>query len=350
MIGSLNMKLSEIARKIQCRMAGSEDVDIVGVAGIEDAQPGDLTFVANRKYIKHIKDTRASAIILGEEVPEVSLPSLRCSNPYLAFAYALELFYRPLVPQPGVHPSAVVAPDARIGPNPSIGPFAVVGAGCCLGANVVLHPHAVLYPGVVLGDDVVVHSHATVRESCVLRSRVIVQNGAVVGGDGFGFAPREDGSYYKIVQAGSVLIEEDVEIGANATIDRAAVGNTVICRGSKIDNLVQIGHGSRVGENCVLAAQTGLAGSSRLGRGVRAGGQVGFAGHLEVGDGATFTAQTGVPHDVPAGALMSGYPAVENSTWLRCSAAILKLPDLIRKVRDLEKALAARAGTDGEKR
>jgi len=341
------MKLSEIARRLQCRVVSHEDVDIVRVAGIEEACPGDLTFVSNRKYVKHIKDTRASAIILGEKMPEVSLPSLRSSNPYLAFARALELFYQPQVPEQGIHPAAAVASDATIGPNASIGPFAVVGAGCRLGANVVLHPHAVIYPGVVLGENVVVHSHAVIRESCVLGNRVIIQNGAVIGGDGFGFAPREDGSYYKIMQAGSVIIEDDVEIGANAAIDRAAVGNTVIGRGSKIDNLVQIGHGSRVGENCVLAAQTGLAGSSRLGRGVRAGGQVGFAGHLEVGDGATFTAQTGVPHDVPAGALMSGYPAVENSTWLRCSAAILKLPDLIRKVRELEKAVAGgRTGGD----
>lgn len=332
-------------------MVSDMDVDIVRVAGIEDALPGDLTFVANRKYIKHIKDTRASAIILGEEMPAVPLPSLRSSNPYLAFAQALELFYHPLPIERRVHPGAVVAADVTMGPNPSIGPYAVVGAGCRLGENVVLHPHAVLYPGVVLGDDVVVHSHAVIREACVLGNRVIVQNGAVIGSDGFGFAPRHDGSYYKIMQAGNVIIEDDVEIGANAAVDRAAVGNTVIGRGSKIDNLVQIGHGSRVGENCVLAAQTGLAGSSRLGRGVRAGGQVGFAGHLDVGDGATFTAQTGVPHDVPAGALMSGYPAVENATWLRCSAAILKLPDLIRKVRELEKAVASAkpAGEEEEK-
>ena len=343
------MKLSEIAQRIQCRMVSSHDVDIFRVAGIEEAVPGDLTFVANRKYIKHIKDTQASAIILGEEMPGVSLPSLRSSNPYLAFACALELFHQPTVPEKGIHPAASVAADAMMGADASIGAFAVVGARCRVGARVVLHPHAVLYPDVVLGDDVVIHSHAVVRESCLLGNRVVIQNGAVIGGDGFGFAPREDGTYYKIMQAGSVVLEDDVEIGANAAIDRAAVGSTVIGRGSKIDNLVQIGHGSRVGENCVLAAQTGLAGSSRLGRGVRAGGQVGFAGHLEVGDGAAFTAQTGVPHDVPAGALMSGYPAVENTTWLRCSAAILKLPDLIRKVRDLEKALAAaRPGAEAD--
>ena len=333
------MKLSEIAERIHCRMVARQDPEIRRIAGIEDAGPGDLTFVANRKYIKHIKDTRASAIILSEEMPEVQIPSLRCSDPYLAFALALEIFHRPTAPEPGVHPTAVIGPNVTIGPNPSIGAYAVVGRSCRIGANVVLHPHAVLYPEVEIDDDVEIHAHVIIREGCKLGKRVVVQNGAVIGGDGFGFAPRDDGTYYKIVQAGRVVLEDDVEIGANTTIDRAAVGDTVVRRGSKIDNLVQIGHGSRVGEDCVLAAQTGLAGSTRLGRKVRAAGQVGFAGHLEVGDGATFTAQTGVPHDVPAGAVMSGYPAVANATWLRCSASLLKLPDLIRKVRELEKAL-----------
>jgi len=335
------MKLSQIAEKTRCRMVAANDVEIHGVAGIEDAGCGDLTFIANRKYIKHLKETRASAIILAEEMPEVQIPSLRTSNPYLAFALALELFYEPVVPERGIHPTAVVAPDAELGPNPAIGAFAVVGCGCRLGRDVVLHPHVVLYPGVELGDGAVIHAHATIREKCRLGKRVIVQNGAVIGGDGFGFAPMEKGDFYKIVQAGCVVIEDDVEIGANATIDRAAVGDTLIRRGSKIDNLVQVGHGSHVGEDCVIAAQTGLAGSTRLGRGVRAAGQVGFAGHLQVGDGATFTAQTGVPHDVPPGVIMSGYPAVENATWLRCMAALLKLPDLIKRVRDLEKSVAA---------
>ncbi len=333
------MKLSEIAERLRCRMVAAQDVEIHRIAGIDDAGPGDLTFVANRKYIKHIKDTRASAIILSEEMPEVQIPSLRSSDPYLAFALALEIFHLPMAPEPGVHPTAVVGPDVEIGPNPCIGAYAVVGRGCRIGTDVVMHPHAVIYPEVELGDGVEIHAHVTIRERCRLGNRVVVQNGAVIGGDGFGFAPRDDGTYYKIVQAGRVVLEDDVEIGANTTIDRAAVGDTIISRGSKIDNLVQIGHGSQVGEDCVLAAQTGLAGSTRLGRGVRAAGQVGFAGHLEVGEGATFTAQTGVPHDVPAGAIMSGYPAVPNATWLRCSASLLKLPELIRKVRELEKAV-----------
>ena len=334
------MKLSEIAARTACRMVAAEDVEIVGLAGIEEAGPGDLTFVANRKYIRHIRDTRASAIILAEEMPEAPIPSLRSPDPYLAFAKALDLFHRPVTPEPGIHPTAIVGPDAQIGPNASIGPYAVIGSGCLLGANVVLHPHVVLYPGASVGNDVILHARAVVRENCRLGDRVIIQNGAVIGSDGFGFAPKPDGTYYKIAQSGRVVIEDDVEVGANATIDRAAVGDTIIQRGSKIDNLVQIGHGSRVGEHCVLAAQTGLAGSTRLGRGVRAAGQVGFAGHLEVGDGATFTAQTGVPHDVPAGALMSGYPAVENAVWLRCMAALPKLPELIRRVRELEKRVA----------
>ncbi len=333
------MKLSKIAERLHCRMVAGHDPEICRMAGIEDAGPGDLTFVANRKYIKHIRDTRASAIILSEEMPEVQIPSLRSSDPYLAFALALELFHRPVTPEPGVNPTAMIGPDVEIGPNPSIGAYAVVGRSCRIGSNVVLHPHAVLYPEVEIGDGVQIHAHVTIRERCRLGNRVVVQNGAVIGGDGFGFAPRDDGTYYKIVQAGRVVLEDDVEIGANTTIDRAAVGDTVVRRGSKIDNLVQIGHGSQVGEDCVLAAQTGLAGSTRLGRKVRAAGQVGFAGHLEVGDGATITAQTGVPHDVPAGAVMSGYPAVANATWLRCSASLLKLPELIKRMRQLEKAV-----------
>ncbi len=331
------MKLSEIAAKIDCRMVAQGDVDIQRVAGIDEAGTGDLTFVANRKYVSHIKTTRASAIILAEDLPEVAIASLRTTNPYLAFARVLELFYEPLVPAPGIHPTAVVAEDAKIGPGASVGPYAVIGSRCALGANVTLYPHVVLYPGVVVGDGCVVHSHAIVREFCELGKRVIVQNGAVIGGDGFGFAPKDDGTYFKILQTGRVLLGDDVEIGANTTIDRAAVGDTVIRRGAKLDNLVQIGHGSQVGEDSVLAAQVGLAGSTKLGKNVRAGGQAGFAGHLEVGDGAVITAQSATSHDVPSGAVISGSPGIDNATWLRAVTVFNRLPQLVQRIRELEK-------------
>jgi len=338
---SLRMKLSEIAVKISCQMVADSDPVISRVAGIEEAGPGDLTFVANRKYIRHIKTTRASAIILGDDLPTVTLPSLRTSNPYLAFAKALELFYDPLEAPQGVHSSAIISPNVIIGANARIGPFAVIGEGCVLGRDVVVYAHAVVYPHAHVGDGAVLHAHAVVREHCRIGARVILQNGVVIGSDGFGFAPKEDGSYYKIVQTGRVIVEDDVEVGANTTIDRAAVGDTIIRRGAKLDNLVQIGHGAQVGENSVLAAQVGLAGSTRLGRNVRVGGQAGFAGHLEVGDNAVITAQSGTSHDVQPGAVVSGSPAMDNAAWLRSVVALPKLSDLIKKVRDLEKELTS---------
>jgi UDP-3-O-[3-hydroxymyristoyl] glucosamine N-acyltransferase len=340
------MKLSEIAQKLACELRGQADLEIVRVAGIEEAGPGDLTFVSNRKYVKHLKTTRASAVILGFDIPDVAISSLRTSNPYLAFARALELFYTPLRPEPGIHPTALVAQDVRLGENPSVGAYVVIGRGCVIGRNAAIYPHAVLYPGTILGDDVVLHSHVTIRENCRLGNRVIVQNGSVVGSDGFGFAPKEDGTYYKIPQSGAVIIEDDVEIGACATIDRAAVGDTRIRQGAKIDNMVQIGHGCEVGENSVLAAQTGLAGSTRIGRNVQAAGQVGFAGHLTVGDGAIVTAQSGVPHDIPAGAVMSGYPAMENAAWRRAVTAFAQLPEILKRVRELERQFESLKGPD----
>ncbi len=343
------MKLSQIARKIGCRMTGDEDAEIVRVAGIDEAGPGDLTFVSNRKYISHIPNTRASAIILSEDIPPVEIPSLRTEDPYLAFARALELFYVSFPPVPGIHATAVVGEEVEIGENASIGAYAVIGKGCRIGKGVTIHPHVVLYPGVSIGDAVVLHSMVVVREHCQIGNRVILQNGVVVGGDGFGFAPTQDGTFYKICQTGRVVIEDDVEIGANTTIDRAAVGDTVIRRGAKIDNLVQIGHGAQVGEHSVLAAQVGLAGSTRLGNGVWVGGQAGFAGHLEVGDKAIITAQSGTSHDISPGAMVSGSPAFENAMWLRAVAAFPKLPNLVRKVRDLEREIQSlKKGLSGE--
>ena len=332
------MKLSDIAEKLGCEMTG-QDVEIARVAGIDDAGAGDLTFVSNRKYISRIKTTGASAIILGKDLPPVDIPSLRTDDPYFAFARALGFFFAPLRPDPGVHPTAVIGDGVVLGDGVNIGAYAVIGRGCRIGGGTTIYPHAVLYPDVVVGRDCAFHSFAVVREGCRIGDRVILQNGVVVGGDGFGFAPLRDGTFYKIRQTGSVIIEDDVEIGANTAIDRAAVGDTIIRKGVKLDNLVQVGHGAEIGEHSVLAAQAGLAGSTRLGRGVYVGGQVGFAGHLEVGDGAVITAQSGTSHDVPAGAVVSGSPAFKNSTWLRSTSAFAKLPELVRRVRELEREI-----------
>jgi len=337
------MKLSEIAEKLGCEMTG-RDVEITRVAGIDEACAGDLTFVSNRKYISRIKTTRASAIILGKDIPPVDIPSLRTDDPYFAFARALEIFFNPLRPESGIHPTAVIGDGVILGAGVNIGAYVVIGRNCRVGDETTIYPHTVLYPDVVAGRSCVFHSLVTVREGCRIGDRVILQNGVVIGGDGFGFAPLRDKTFYKILQTGSVIIEDDVEIGANTTIDRAAVGDTVIRKGAKLDNLVQVGHGAEVGEHSVLAAQAGLAGSTRLGRNVWAGGQVGFAGHLEVGDGAVITAQSGTSHDVPAGAIVSGSPAFKNSDWLRSTVAFAKLPELARRVRELEKEIALLKG------
>jgi len=335
------MKLSEIASKLGCEMNAGADIEIHGIAGIEEAGPGQLTFVSNRKYVSRIKDTKASAIILGHDIPEVPIPSLRTPNPYLAFARALELFHPASPHEPGIHLTAVIAGDASIGEDAGIGPFVSVGAGCRLGNRVRIHALVTLYPGVRIGDDVTLHTGVIVREDCEIGHRVIIQNGSIIGSDGFGFAPVGDGTYHKIRQTGKVVIEDDVEIGANTTIDRAAVGETRICRGAKLDNLVQVGHGARVGENSVLAAQVGVAGSTRIGRNVQAGGQVGFAGHQDVGDGAVITAQSGVHGEIPSGSVLSGSPAFENAQWRRAVLAFPKLPEMQRRIRALEKEIEA---------
>jgi UDP-3-O-[3-hydroxymyristoyl] glucosamine N-acyltransferase len=333
------MKLSEIARLLECQVRSQDDLEITGIAGIEEAGPGELTFVSNRKYIRRIKDTRASAIILGTDLPEIEIPSLRTANPYLAFARALELFHEPMLPMPGIHPTAVIAEDAEIGPQASIGAHVVVGSGCRLGSRTTMYPNVVLYPQVCIGDDVILHAGVIVRERCELGNRVIIQNGTVIGSDGFGFAPIGDGTYYKIRQTGRAVVEDDVEIGSNCSVDRAAIGETRIRRGAKLDNLVQIGHGAQVGENSVLAAQVGLAGSTKLGRNVQAGGQAGFAGHQEIGDGAIIMAQSGLHGDVEPGAVLSGSPAFETNVWRRCVAAYPKLPEMQRQIRALEREI-----------
>jgi UDP-3-O-[3-hydroxymyristoyl] glucosamine N-acyltransferase len=332
------MKLREIAQTLGCELAGDGELEITGVAGLEEAGPSDLTFLSNPKYARKVESTRAGAIIVGREVgPPQRLSALVSDNPYLDFARALELFYRPPRPAPGVHPTAVIAPSATVGEGASIGPYAVIGERVRLGRNALLHAHVTLYEGAEIGDDFTAHSHAVVREFCRIGHRVILQNGVVVGADGYGFARRADGSHHKIPQAGIVVIEDDAEIQAHACIDRAAVGETRIGRGSKIDNLVQIGHACRVGANAIICAQAGVAGSTTLGDNVVLAGQVGIINHLHIGDGVQVTAQSGVGHDVPAGQKISGSPAFDNSQWLRAVSVFQKLPELYRRLRAMER-------------
>ena len=339
------MKLAEVAQKLACRLEGTPDTEIRGVAGIEHAEPGQITFLANRRYFPLLKTTRASAVLLDDRISlqrEPGLPpiaALRTPNPYLAFAHAIELFYQPPRYEPGVHPTTVIANTARIGEGAHIGPYCFIDEGASIGRNAVLHSFVTIYRGAKIGDNFFAHAHAVVRESCQLGDRVFLQNGAVIGGDGLGFAKQKDGSWYKMQQSGPAVLEDDVEVQANACVDRATVGETRIGRGSKLDDLVLVGHASRVGENTMLCGQVGLAGSTRVGNACILAGQVGTAGHLTVGDGTVVTAQSGIPSDIPARALYSGYPAVENRQWLKTTAALNRLPDLQRRVWELESEL-----------
>jgi UDP-3-O-[3-hydroxymyristoyl] glucosamine N-acyltransferase len=346
------VKLRDIAERLKCRLeagAADDSVEIHRVAGIEHAGSGDLTFVANPRYQALIAQTRASAIILGPSKPGETNASppcavLRAENPYLAFAHAVDLLVRTPLPAKGVDRLSSVAADAVLGADVSIGPFVAIGAGASIGARTIVYPNAVIGAGARLGDDCVIHSRVSIRERVVIGNRVIVQDGAVIGSDGFGFVKQADGTHFKIPQHADVVIEDDVEIGANTTIDRPAVGETRIRAGAKIDNLVQIGHGVSVGRRALLAAQVGIAGSTALEDDVVLAGQVGVAGHLRIGQGAVATAQTGIPNSVGAGEVVSGYPAIPNREWLKASAVFRQLPDLRKRIADLEARLAALEG------
>jgi UDP-3-O-[3-hydroxymyristoyl] glucosamine N-acyltransferase len=337
------MKLKEIARTIGCELHGDGDVEIVGVASIEEAPPGTLTFVAERRHEPLLATTRAAAVVLARDAPEVGMPSLRAPHPYVAFAAAVELFHPPVRPAPHVDATAVIAPTAALGPNASIGAHVVVGDHVTIGRDAVLHPNVTIYPDVRIGDGFTAHAGVVVREGVRIGARVTLHAGAVIGSDGFGYLPLPDGAR-KIPQVGTVVLEDDVEIGANSTIDRAALGATLVGRGTKIDNLVMVGHGCRVGPHCLLAGQVGLAGSTRVGTGVMMGGQVGLAGHLEIGDGAQLAARAAVHTDVPPGAIFGGFPATEIRRWRRIVATLPSLPPALRRLRRVERALGLRGG------
>ena len=336
------MKLAEVAQKLGCRLEGSPEIEIRGVAGIEHAEAGQITFLANRRYFPLLKTTRASAVLVEEGISlervasTPGLAALRSANPYLAFAHAIELFYQAPRYAPGVHATAIVAKSARIGESVHIGPYCFVDEEVEIGSKAVLHSFVTIYRGVKIGDEFFAHAHAVVREFCRVGNRVTLQNGVVIGGDGLGFAKQKDGTWYKMAQSGPAVLEDDVEVQANACVDRATVGETRIGRGTKLDDLVLVGHASRVGANTMLCGQVGLAGSTKVGDNCILAGQVGTAGHLTVGDGTVITAQSGVPNDVPAHSLYSGYPAVDNRQWLKTMAALNRLPELQKRVRELE--------------
>ncbi|MBV8890788.1 MAG: UDP-3-O-(3-hydroxymyristoyl)glucosamine N-acyltransferase, partial [Acidobacteria bacterium] len=286
------MKLAQIASVIGARLEnGAREMEINGVAGIEEAQTGQITFVANPKYAALARTTEASAVIVSEDFPLIAAATLRSTNPYLAFARTVELFYQPPQYAPGIHATAVIHSSARIGASAHIGPYVVINEDVDIGSNAVLLAHVVIYRGAKIGHNFFAHAHSVVREQCRLGNDVILQNGAVIGADGFGFAKDDSGRWEKIVQSGPAVVDDEVEIQANACVDRASIGQTHVARGAKIDNLVQVGHGSSVGEDTLLCAQVGLAGSTKVGSKVILAGQVGVAGHCAIGDGVIATAQ-----------------------------------------------------------
>jgi UDP-3-O-[3-hydroxymyristoyl] glucosamine N-acyltransferase len=340
------MKLAALAAHLGATLHGDPEAEVTSAAGLEEAGPGQITFVANPKYIRLSRSTRATAVLVEPTFEKISAATLRIANPYLAFARTLELFYQPPAYAPEVHPTAVIAPTAQVGPGAHIGAYAVVGDHVVIGPKATILPHVVIYPHAQIGSHFFAHAHAVVREHCRLGDHVILQNGVIIGADGFGFARHsapEPGSpaWHKIVQSGTTMLGDHVEVQANSTIDRASIGETRIGDGAKIDNLVQVGHGSSVGADSLLCSQVGLAGSTHVGKNVILAGQVGVAGHCTIGDGAIATAQSGIPSDVPAGATVSGYPAIDNRKWLRATAVFQRLPELIKdlKTRDTRKNL-----------
>jgi UDP-3-O-[3-hydroxymyristoyl] glucosamine N-acyltransferase len=339
------MRLADLAARLALPYEGEGSTEIVKGASLESAGRGDITFLGNPKLAARAAATKASAIVLPPGAPAGTAAVLRAPDPYLAFADALELLHPVRPPAaPGVHPTAVVAKGARVGPGAAIGAHAVVEDDVELGKDVCLGPHVVLHRGVRVGDGVVIHSHTVVREGCRIGNRVVLQDHVVIGADGFGFAKRKDGTHRKIPQVGIVVIEDDVEVQAGSCIDRAMMGETRIGRGTKIDNLVQVGHGCTVGEDTILCAQVGLSGSTTVGRGVTLAGQVGAGGHLTIGDGVTAVAQSGIAGDVEPRRVIAGSPAMDMRDWLRASAAFPRLADLQKEVRELKKRVEALGG------
>jgi UDP-3-O-[3-hydroxymyristoyl] glucosamine N-acyltransferase len=348
--------LSEIVKLVGGVHEG-DDIEISGVAKIEEAGSGDITFLSNLKYKKHLASTKASAILLASDIefPELQkrlshFAIVRVKDPYISFLHLIDIFHPPAAKPPKViHPSAIIAKSANIGMDVSIGAHVVIGEKCFIGTGTIIHPNSTISDDVTIGNDCIIYSNVSIREQCISGNRVIIHSGTVVGSDGFGFAPKPDGSYEKIPQRGTVLIEDDVEIGANCTIDRATLGKTIIRHGTKLDNLIHIAHNVVIGEHTVIAAQTGISGSSSIGNQCQIGGQVGLTGHISIADKTTIGAQSGVPKSITEpGKIYFGYPAREiHETW-RIEGALRQLPqllydfrDLLKRIEDLENQITA---------
>ena len=331
------MKLHEIARALECRLIGDPEIEVNGIASLEEAGPDELSFLSNPKYARLALKTRAVAIIAHAPIDGLELAFLVSSNPYLDFARALDMFHPTQEREPGIHPTAVVAPTAKLGRRASVGPYVVIEDDVEVGRDAWLGPHVVIERAARVGDAFTAHAGATVCHGSRIGNRVTLHHRVTVGSDGFGFARRADGTHRKIAQTGRVVIEDDVEIQAGSCVDRAAVGETRIGRGTIIDNMVQVGHAVKIGPNTILCAQVGIAGSTTLGSDCVLAGQVGIINHLNIGNRVLVTAQSGVGHDLPDGAKVSGSPAFDNRRWLRSTAVFSRLPDMARTVKQIRR-------------
>ena len=334
----MKMKLSDIADLVDGSVLGDSSIEVAGVAGLQDAGENDITF-AVPPHLEKAAISEAAAVIIPDTVTEFAKPAIRVSNPRVAFTKLVETFFQPVPVNRGVHSAAVIGQDVKLGENVAIMAYAVIADEAVIGDNTIVYPHTYIGHKAVIGNDCLVYPNVTIRENCEIGSRVIIHSGAVLGSDGFGFVTQQ-GEHHKVPQVGNVIIEDDVEIGANSAIDRATASSTIVKKGTKIDNLVHLAHNVILGENCLIVAQTGIAGSAKIGRNVTFAGQSGSAGHLTIGDNCTFAARSAPISDVPANSLFAGFPARPHREWLRGEAAIGKVPDIIKKVRDLEKRLA----------
>jgi len=337
------MKLSELAGLIGGNITGNPDVEISGVSGIKEAHKGDITYINDKKLLKEISSTNASAVIVKNIIEGLPASMLVVSNPQYTFAKALEVFYKKTAEPSGISDKAVVGKNVTIGNDVSVHPFVCIGDNVVLGSRVTIYPGVHIEDGVTIGDNSLIYSNATLRTNVTVGCNVIIHSGTVIGSDGFGYV-MENGMHYKIPQVGGVIIEDNVEIGANVTIDRATTGNSIIGSGTKIDNLVQIGHNVKIGKNCIIISQVGISGSVEIGDGAILAGQVGVRDHIKIGTRAMVGAQSGIGSDIPEGKIYSGSPAIPHKAWLRAQSIYAKLPEYIKRLQELERKSEAVSG------
>lgn len=333
-------KLGEIAGLIGAEVIGDRGVEIKGVAGIREAGSGDITFLADPRYLKELKETKASAVVVGRDVSSAATNLLRVDNPYLAFTKILDLFKKEHFVPAGVSPEARIGKGVSLGEGVSIFPFVYIGDNVIIGDRVILYPGVFVGDGSIVGEGSIIYPNVTIREDVVIGKRVMIHSGSVIGSDGFGFIT-DRGRHHKIPQIGGVIIGDDVEIGANVAIDRATMGNTIIKRGTKMDNLVHIAHNVVVGEDVLLLGQVGISGSTEIGNNVILGGQVGVVGHVKIGDRVKVGAKSGVSKDIKPDQVLSGIPAIPHENWLKAQSCFAKLPELRKTVNTLEKKITA---------